>query len=173
MKTFKKALSYIGVGCLLLVICGAAVVILRALYINAALSLITLIFCPFIACYFIYGEDQILEKKKLNLVLSCVLILSVCCSFCIMSGKSKPMIYVEKLFLKGQTKHHEVFVKTEEGYEGYETQYYYELAPGEPAFVVEIIDWALIILSLGIPVLLYFIFKGANSGKYHKKPIQA
>jgi len=160
----KRTIGVFGICCLFVVFFGIIYIVGRKIYTNPWVAVVTLILCPFMAFGFVF-DTKGYGKQNLYSFLFAILLLSAWCGYSsLMNGKTSPE--VQSLFLKGQKKHHQVWVEGHWEQDGdedtyieahYETQYYFELGPSQSKFVADAIEVTLAILSLGIPILTYFI----------------
>lgn len=101
-----------------------------------------------------------------------VLLLNIWCSYSVLDGKGKQETNLKSLFLKGEKKHRSVWVEEYDDGDDhvepahFESHYYFELAPEQPKFVVEIIEWGLIIIALSTPFLVYGLIKISELHKF-------
>jgi hypothetical protein len=164
MSSTKKIIQYIGIGCIVLVAFGATMIVARKIYTDVWVNLTALFCCPFMASALV-NERPSSDKSIAKAILFSVLLLSGWCGFSIMDSHGKAKVKLQSTFLKGEKKHHEVWVDGEERDNGpdvpphYETQYYFEVAANQPQIVSDIIDWGLFIIVFGIPILTLFIIK--------------
>lgn len=156
MRVLGKILATIGFLFGVLIICGALYFILKTIFHSPKYSFIILLGCPFMA----YAA-----RKGTKVIVYAVLLLTAFCNVCVFASNGKNEAYIKSLFLNGTRGYHIIEV---EGYttsdDDYvpahpERQYYFEVSPSEPIFLVKIIENGALLLPIGIMAIVYFMLK--------------
>lgn len=148
----------------MLIVFGAIIVIGRKIYTNIWIALTVLVSCPFMAFAILQDKDSF-NKSTTQIILFVIISLSGLSAYSSAMSKQNAYTKLQSVFLKGQIKHHQVWVEEQENDNGeiapphYETEYYFNAATNQPKFISSIIDWGLFILEFGIPVLTWFIMR--------------
>ncbi len=156
MDILKKIIEYIGIGFITVILFGTGYFIFRTIQQNTWVWLTIFIGCPFMA---------FAAKKSSMIVIYSVLLSSIICTVCVVTGNGKQQAFLESIFLKGEKIHHPVFVEEREENDGnteeahYETEYNFKLAPNQPIIVLKLINWGLFITAVGFPVIVFFTLK--------------
>lgn len=105
------------------------------------------------------------SKNGLSVLVYGIALLTVLCGVSVVASKGRVESTVKSIFLKGERKHTSVFVAEVEDDEGnitpehYETEYYFEVAQGQPKILASVIEWGLLLSTFGIMVVVYLILK--------------
>lgn len=167
MSSFKNALSYTALVCAIVVLISTAVILLEATVNNTWYCLVIIISCPFIA-YSVFSGEWELPKKKAQNIICYILILNAWCSYSAINDNDWHEVNLKGLILKGTEKQEEVLIEYDEDENGkpipayYKTVYSFHPDPNQPKFLIIFIEWGLLLIAVGTPIVVYRILVKVN-----------
>lgn len=150
----KKLYEQLFIGVLVIAFLGLAGIGLWILKQISVLSFIALITSGLISFLTIKNFDSFKSGGEAKIIVSAMFYVSFVSGLFVWFGNHKDSAIVEGIFIDGKVIRTEYFVENDDG-PGGRDKVYYELKPANAnnKKYVEIIDWILIIISLGIQIV--------------------
>jgi hypothetical protein len=106
-----------------------------------------------------------IASKKATMMPFIMLLFTAFCCYCFFSSLERDMSLVKSIFIKGEVKHYKELIP--ETYDGdnnfvpehYKTNYYFEPNRTNSETLSSMVELAMIIIALGVPVLVFYIVR--------------